>query len=303
MTLLSVGCAAILIVIKGAAWAASGSVALLASLADSGLDLLASLATFVAVRYAASPPNHQYRFGHGKAEAFASLLQAGLVFASAALIGQEAIRRLLNPQPIMAEGWALAVMGISLLLTGALVMAQTRMLRRASSVAVAGDRAHYAADIASNIAAVVGIAAAAFLNLQWMDAAAGLMVSAWLVWGAVAVFRESSGQLLDHELSDAAREDIRRLTVQDPRILGVHQLRTRASGPFVHVQMHAELDPDISLEAAHAILVAAEQRVLNAYPAADIIIHPDPHGRAERHGGAFGEEPEPARTDGPERSR
>ena len=80
-----------LIAIKAAAWLASGSVALLASLADSGLDLLAALATFFAVRYAAAPPDAEHRYGHGKAEAFASLMQAGLVFASAALIGQEAI--------------------------------------------------------------------------------------------------------------------------------------------------------------------------------------------------------------------
>ena len=289
ITLMSVICAAVLILLKAAAWRASGSVALLASLADSGLDLLASLATFYAVRYAASPPDIEHRFGHGKAEAFASLLQAGLVFASAALVGQEALRRLVDPHPIGAEGWALAVMGVSLVLTGALVAAQNRVLRKASSVAVSGDRAHYAADVAANIAAAIGIAAAAWLHLAWMDALAGLVVAAWLVWGAVSVFRQASGQLLDHELPLQDREEIRRLAADDPQILGIHQLRTRASGPYVHVQMHADMDPSISLDAAHRILVAAEQRVLDAYPAADIIIHPDPEGYAEPHGGAFSE--------------
>src|SRR5215208_7719197 len=99
-TTMSLAVAAILIVLKGAAWLASGSVAMLASLADSSLDLLASLATFYAVRYAITPPDAEHRFGHGKAEAFASLLQAGLVFASAALIGREAIQRIGSSQPI-----------------------------------------------------------------------------------------------------------------------------------------------------------------------------------------------------------
>src|SRR5690348_4877289 len=82
VTTLSVLVAAVLIVVKTLVWFMSGSVALLASLADSGLDLIASLATFFAVRYAAAPPDAEHRFGHGKAEAFASLTQAGLVFAS-----------------------------------------------------------------------------------------------------------------------------------------------------------------------------------------------------------------------------
>jgi cation diffusion facilitator family transporter len=289
-TTLSVACAAVLIVAKALAWRASGSVAMMASLADSALDLLASLATFYAVRYAAAPPDREHRYGHGKAEAFASLIQAGLVFASAALIGQEAVRRLVDPRPIGAEGWAMAVMVLSVALTGALVLAQDRILRQASSVAVSGDRAHYAADLASNAAALVGIAGAAWLGMAWLDAAAGAVVAAWLVWGAVSVFRQASGQLLDHELPHEARVHIRQLAGADPRILGVHEMRTRASGPFVHIQMHAEMDPRISLEEAHAILIAAERRVLDAYPAADIIIHPDPKGRAEPHGGAFGEE-------------
>ncbi len=75
--------------------------------------------------------------------------------------------------------------------------------------------------------------------------------------------------------------------MEDPAILDVHQLRTRASGPILHMQMHADLDPDLTLEAAHKVVVAAEKRVLDAFPAADIIIHADPRGRAEPHGGAF----------------
>src|SRR6478736_25868 len=123
VTLLSVATAAVLVAIKIAAWLASGSVALLASTADSGLDLVASLVTFFAVRYAASPPDAEHRFGHGKAEAFASLVQAGLVFASAALIGREAVVNLLHPTPIAAGGWAMAVMAVSIVLTAGLIAA------------------------------------------------------------------------------------------------------------------------------------------------------------------------------------
>jgi len=289
ITQFSVATAAVLSLVKAAAWLSSGSVSMLGSLADSGLDLIAALATFFAVRYAAAPPDNEHRYGHGKAEAFASLLQAGLVFASAALVGEAAISHLLHPAPVSQQGWDMAVMALSILLTGLLVMAQTRVLSHASSVAVQGDRLHYAADLGSNLVALLAIGLSAILRRPEPDAVGGLIVAAWLVWGAVGVFRASSVELMDHELPDEARATIVKLMTEEPGITDVHQLRTRASGPYVHIQMHAGLDPGLSLVQAHHLMVAAEKRVLEAFPAADIIIHPDPDGQAEPHGGAFGE--------------
>jgi cation diffusion facilitator family transporter len=289
VTLLSVATASILVLIKVLAWMNSGSVALLASLADSGLDLVASLVTFFAVRYAAAPPDAEHRFGHGKAEAFASLVQAGLVFASAALILREAIGHLIHPEPLRQEGWAMIVMVVSTVLTAFLIVAQTRVLRQTSSVAVSGDRAHYASDLASNVVALAGIAAAAWLGWQGLDALAALVVAALLLWGAVGVFREASRQLMDRELSDEARARIVEIMTRDRRLTDVHQLRTRASGPYIHMQMHVDLDPQLTLEVAHEVIVAAEKRLLEEFPSADIIIHADPRGRAEPHGGAFAE--------------
>lgn len=289
ITALSVGTALILSLIKAAAWLAGGSVALLASLADSGLDLVASLITFFAVRYAAEPPDAEHRFGHGKAEAFASLVQAGLVFASAALVGREAIGRMLDPHPVQNEVWGIVVMGLSVVLTGLLITAQSRVLKQTNSVAVSGDRAHYASDLASNGAALAGLVVISFTGWLLVDAVAGLIVTAILLWSAVGVFREAANQLMDHELPPADRARIVELLTADSRLTDVHQLRTRASGPYVHMQMHVDLDPDLSLEVAHEVVVAGERRVLAEFPQADIIIHADPRGRAEPHGGAFAE--------------
>jgi ferrous-iron efflux pump FieF len=289
VTWLSVGTASLLTALKAFVWLSTGSVSVLASLADSGLDVLAALATFAAVRYAVAPPDAEHRFGHGKAEAFASLVQAGLVFASAALIGEDAIQHLITPHAIERETWAIGVMVVSTVLTLALVTAQTQVLKRARSVAVTGDRAHYLADLASNLVALAALGASALLGFVWFDAVGGLAVAAVLLWGAISVFRQASGELMDHELPDEARARIIALMTADPQLIDVHQLRTRASGPIVHIQMHADLDPELSLEAAHEVVVAAEKRLLEAFPSADIIIHADPRGRAEPHGGAFPE--------------
>lgn len=288
-TLLSVLTASLLIAIKAAAWALSGSVAMLASLADSVLDLTASAATFAAVRYAARAPDNEHRFGHGKAEAFASLLQAGLVLTSAGLISREALARMNSPPPLHGSAVAMGVMGVSILLTGLLVLAQTRVLRRTASVAVEGDRLHYVSDLASNAVVLVGIGAAVWLHAAWIDRAAALLVACWFVWSAVQVFRGAADQLMDRELPNASRSRIVSLVTEDPRVLGVHQLKTRAAGPTAHIQMHVDLDPHLTLIEAHEVVAAAEARLAGVFPAAEVLLHPDPAGHAEPHG-EFGEE-------------
>ena len=109
------------------------------------------------------------------------------------------------------------------------------------------------------------------------------------MWGAISVFREAAVQLMDQELPAADRARIVELVTQDPRLSDVHQLRTRASGPYVHMQMHVDLEPLLTLADAHQVIVEAERRLLAAFPMADILIHPDPRGLAEPHGGAFAE--------------
>ena len=282
--MLSIAVALTLISLKTWAWVVSDSVAMLASLADSALDLAASLVTYFAVRYAAAPPDREHRYGHGKAEAFAGLLQGGLVGISGVLIAIEAVPRLITPAAILHGVESIAVMLISIVLTAGLVAYQTRAVRRTGSVATRADRLHYAGDLAANAVVLAGIGGGAYLGLGWADPVAALLVAAWLLYGSFKVAREAADHLLDREVADNVRARIRALAEDDVRIQRVHELRTRTSGPYLHIQFHAELDPDLSLEAAHKIVVAAENRIRAEFPTADIIIHPDPKGRAEPHG-------------------
>ncbi len=283
ITTLSVGTATILIVMKAFALGASGSVSILATLADSALDLIASLATFFAVRWAAAPADPEHRYGHGKAEALAGLVQSGLIFASSVFIGWEAVQRIFDPRPVAAGGWAVGVVVASIAVTLSLVWMQTQALKKTASLAVAGDRAHYAADLAANVVVLIGVISGAYLGAPGLDAAAGLVVAVWLFWGAVSLLRESADHLLDHAGPEEVRVAITAAVLADPRISGLHQLRTRIAGQALMVQMHVDLDPQLTLEAAHAIVVEAEQRIQAAFPHADVLIHADPRGRAEVH--------------------
>ncbi|MFN3932605.1 MAG: cation diffusion facilitator family transporter [Brevundimonas sp.] len=280
VTRLSVGVAVGLIALKAFALGASGSVAILASLTDSALDLAASLATFFAVRWAAAPPDAEHRHGHGKGEAMAALVQSGLIFASAIFIGWEAVQRIFDPRPVSSGYWAVLVMLISIAVTGWLVWMQDRAIRRSGSMAVKADQAHYAADMAAGVVVLIGVASGAFLSAPGLDAAAGLIVAVWLFWGALGLLREAADHLLDRAVPDTDRIAITTAVLADPRISGVHQLRSRMVGSVMSIQMHVDLEPSLTLEQAHAIVVGAEQRLLEAYPRADILIHADPRGRA-----------------------
>jgi cation diffusion facilitator family transporter len=278
VTTLSVCVAVVLIALKAFALGASGSVSILASLTDSALDLAASLTTFYAVRWAARPSDHTHRHGHGKAEAMAALVQAGLVLASSVFVGWEAVARMFDPRPVTGGSWAIGVVVISMLLTAALVWLQTRSLKAHGSMAVQADRAHYAADLAANAVVLIGVLSGAFLGAPGLDAAAGLVVAVWLAWGAFGLIRDAGGQLLDREASDADRVALTNAVLGDPRVGGVHQLRTRMSGTRLVAQMHIDLDRGLSFEDAHAIVVEAEQRIRAAFPDADVLIHADPRG-------------------------
>jgi cation diffusion facilitator family transporter len=285
----SVLVACVMVAMKGVTLYLSGSQSILASLADSGLDLLASVITFAAVRYAKSPPDKEHPFGHGKAEAFSALFQAALVFASAAIIIQSCLHHLQNPEPIQQSGLAIGVLVLSIALTLGLVALQNRVLKDSQSVAISADRMHYVTDLVSNGVALIGVVLAV-LGMGYMDAIAGFLMAAWFIWGAVQVLREAADHLMDRALGDSDLERVRTLILADPQVLGVHQLRTRLTGPYILIQAHVEMAPDLTLDAAHQIIIAAEKRLLEGFPNADILIHPDPKGLAEAHGGVFSEE-------------
>lgn len=284
ITALSITISIFLIASKLIVFRESGSVGILSSLVHSTLDFIAALSSFIAVRYAARAPDSKYRFGRGKAEGFSALLQVCLITLGAVHLLEEAIARLLNPQAISHEGYAVAVMVFAIVLTTFLLIAQSWAIRATGSLAVRGDRAHYFADMSANVAVIIGVVLSSQTSFLHADALVGFGIALWLLYTAYKVGRLAWSQLMDQELSENERALIRDLALKDARINGIHDLRTRASGPHVHIQMQLDLDDDLSLHDAHDIVLAAEKRMMDAYPAADIMIHPHPSGCHELHG-------------------
>ena len=277
----STAVAILLIAGKAVAWSMTDSVSLLSSLLDSSLDLLASLITLGSVRYALTPADREHRFGHGKAEALAGLIQSGFITASAVWLFTAAVDRLRHPKPVAEETIGIVVMVASIVLTLGLVAFQRMVVRRTFSLAIGADSTHYQSDLITNLGVILAIVLVKYADLPLADPIIAIAIGLYILKSAVDVARASYQELLDHELSTADRDRIKQIVRGHPNVKDMHDLRTRSSGPNAFIQFHMELDPALTLTEAHVISEDVENQLQAAFPMAEIIIHEDPEGVIE----------------------
>jgi ferrous-iron efflux pump FieF len=278
----SIAMAVILIVLKS--WAAykTDSTAMLGSLADSGLDLVASLVVLLGVRIAAQPADWDHRFGHGKAEALASLVQVILITISAIFIGFRAIQRLLAHAETADAELGIGVSLIAMVLTAALITYQRHVVRRTGSLAIGTDRLHYSSDLLLNGSVIVALALDQYAGLTGTDAVFGLLIALWLLWGAWNASSHALDQLMDREWPDELRERFLAAAREYPELSGLHDFRTRSSGTHFFAQFHVWVPADWTVQEAHDRLDAAEEALRDRFPGTEILIHVDPEGQTDR---------------------
>ena len=277
--LLAIVVASVLIVIKAGAWMLTGSVALLGSFLDSVMDLSLSVMNFFAIRHAQTPADEEHRFGHGKAEALAALVQAAMLLSAALFLLYEALQAILAPQPIAASDIGIGVMAVSIILTLVLVVVQRRVAKATQSVAISADSAHYTGDIVINLGVILALVLAGNFDLPYADPILGMVVALILINSSRQVFVNAADQLMDREFDDADRDEIKRLILSHPQVRGLHDLRTRRAGLTSFIQCHIELDGAMSLTMAHQISDAVEALVLAKFPQSEVLLHQDPEGQ------------------------
>ncbi len=270
-----------LVALKLWAWFATSSVSILSTLADSFLDVMASAITVVAIWVSSQPADSEHRFGHGKAEGLAALLQSLIITLSAIYVCFEAIMRLINPQPVEEPIIGLSVMLVAVLLTFALVTFQGYVVKRTGSMAIKADAIHYRMDLLIAVGVAISVMLSSYSNFALIDPLVGIAISAYILHSTYGIARSALKVLLDHELPEAERQQICELAISHPDVHGFHDLRTRYGGSRYFIQFHLELSPDISLFQTHKILDAVEDKVRSVFPQSDIIVHPDPLGFEE----------------------
>lgn len=291
----SITTAVFLVILK--TWAAwrTGSTAMLGSLADSALDLAASVATLIGVWIAAQPADDDHRFGHGKAEALAAMFQVILIALSGSGIAFRALDQLMGVSDTAAAQEGIAVSVVAIIATFGLISWQKYVLRRANSLAIQTDNLHYQSDLFLNLAVIAALVLDQYLGFSKADPLFGLGIAAWLLWGAWRAARESINHLMDREWPEERREAFLEVIARHPDIRGVHDLRTRTSGADDFVQFHMAVDPNLTVAQAHDLMDEVEDRLAREFPGVEVLIHPDPEGLVNEDGAAA-EELLPDRT-------
>lgn len=267
--------ALVLVAIKFYAWLVSDSSAMLASTTDSILDLFASVMNIVILRFALAPADNEHRFGHGKAESLAGLVQAAFVLGSALLLIFNGVERVINPRMIVQSEVAIWVTVVAIVLTLALVILQRFVIKRTGSIVINADALHYQSDLLLNLGVLAAIVLSQGIWLQ-ADGVFTIAVALYLLFGAGQIIYQSVYQLMDHELSADEVSQITAIILSHEHALGLHELRTRQSGAQRFIQFHLELDDSLSLLQAHSIGDEIEQEIAQALAPCEVFIHHDP---------------------------
>lgn len=275
-TYASVIAGSFLAAIKLAAYILTGSIAMLSSLVDSLLDVVASTINLFAVRQSLVPADREHRFGHGKAESLAGIAQSAFITGSALFLCFEAVNRLIHPSEIAHGVVGIIVMVISIIVTGGLVLYQRYVIRKTESVAISADSLHYFTDLLVNLCVIIAIVLSYYLGWVFADPVIALGIAVYIMYSAWGIVRQCLDQLMDRELPDEDREKIRQIAKSHARVIDIHELRSRASGRDIFIQLHLEMDKDLKLETAHQIAVDVEKRICEEFPNAEVLIHEDP---------------------------
>ncbi|CAH1562558.1 MULTISPECIES: CDF family cation-efflux transporter FieF [Vibrio] len=267
--------ATLLLIVKVITWWVTGSVSLLASLIDSMLDIAASVVNLIVVRYSLQPADKEHTFGHGKAESLAALAQAMFISGSAVFLILNGIERFFRPQDLQSPELGVYVSLFAMLMTFGLVMFQKRVVRMTGSQAIAADSLHYQTDLYMNGAIMVALGLSYF-GVTQADAVFAVGIGIFILYSAFKMVSEAIQTLLDRKLPDEELEQIRQECLKVEGVLGVHQLRTRMSGPTRFIQLHLELNDHLPLIEAHHIADEVEANLLALFPEADVLIHQDP---------------------------
>ncbi len=274
-TYASVATALILIGVKATAWFMTGSLSILGTLVDSLMDVAASVINLFAVRYSLKSADDEHQFGHGKAESLAALAQASFITGSAFFLMIQAIERLNSPKTVNSVEAGVVVMVFSMAATVILVLFQYYVIRKTASTAIRADALHYVTDLLTNASTIVALI---FISFGWqiVDPLFAMVIALYILYSAWQIAGDAIQMLMDRELSDEIRMQIRSLAQGHAEVIGVHGLRTRQSGQTKIIQLHLELDDAISLSEAHAIAKEVEETLERKFPFADILIHQDP---------------------------
>jgi cation diffusion facilitator family transporter len=275
---LSIASNSVLIAIKLAAGAITGSIAILTEAIHSLIDLVASVVAFISVRKADEPADEDHPYGHEKVESLAATIEGMLILVGAGIIVYEATHRLVDGAEVDALGVGIAVMGFSVVANLVVSTILSRQARAHDSPALEGDAAHLRTDALTSAGVLAGLALVEITGLVAFDSITALVVAAAIVIAGLRIIRRSSGVLVDEVLPDEEMDRIERAiaAARTPEVAGYHKLRARRAGSRRYIDLHVQYRSGTSLERAHELAHKMRDEIEADIRRAEVLIHVEP---------------------------
>ncbi len=278
---ISIGSNSFLIVLKLVAGAVTGSVAILTEAIHSGVDLIASLIAFFSVRQAEEPADAEHRYGHEKFENVAAAAEGVLILVGAGVIIYASAHSLVNGQELESLGFGIGVVAFASAVNLGVSAWLFRQARDTESAALEADAAHLRTDAYTSLGVLVGLALVHWTGAEWLDPAVALVIAGAIVVTGLKLVARSWRILVDEALPPEELAAIRDAIADYPgaEIVGYHQIRTRRAGARRYVDLHVQFRAGTTLEDAHGIAHALQDRIAERLNGADVLIHLEPEDK------------------------
>ena len=275
---LSLGAAVVILAIKLAAAALTGSIGMWSDAMESTVNVFAAAVALWALRLSAKPADHNHDFGHGKAEYFSAAVEGSMILVAAAVIIIGAVLRLDAPVPLDNLGVGLLLLGVATALNFAVGLLLLRTGRRHRSMALEADGQHLLTDVWTSLGVLIAIGVVYLTGLQWLDPVIALVVGSNILFTGYKLVRRSVVGLLDGTLPPHEVEKVAAVLAEvahDPRV-HIDQLRTRESGRQRFVYATVTVPGEWTVDRSHDLADAVEDAVDAALPGTTTFVHIEP---------------------------
>ena len=271
--------AGFLTVVKLGVGIATQSMGVVASAVDSLMDVLVSTVNFISLREAEKPADHDHAYGHGKIESLAGLFQSLIITVSGLYLIYESAKRVIQGQVILHLDTAIGVMVVSMGATYLLIRRLQSALAKSESIIVSTEKLHYSTDLLTGGGVILALVLVRWTGQPIWDLAIAIAIAVYILKQSFRILRHSVDELIDRALPEETQAEIRRIVLgYDPRVLGIHNLRTRKIGETKFIEFHVELRKDLGFEEAHDLTETLITEIEKRFPGADVNAHFDPEG-------------------------
>lgn len=265
-----------LIILKITAGVLMGSVAVISEAIHSGIDLLAAIVAYIAVRKADEPADIDHPFGHGKFENISGFFEALLIFAAAGLIIYEAVKKFFHPFEVENLDWGIGVMAVSAVVNIFVSRILFASARKHGSIAIEADAMHLWTDVFTSVGVMLGLVLIRLTDWHILDPVIAILVAGLILKASLDLTAKSLADLADHQLPDNELSTIRSVVDGYPEVDGYHKLRTRKSGNRREIDIHIQINKDTTIAASHNLCFRIENAIKTELPGAYVTIHVEP---------------------------